>query len=144
MKKIAVEDCLVLDINTMLRSKLIQYKSPWNTTIYWRNGSAVDVSREFPDGCQSTGLLRLNFTAMNEPIEHIVLIDMIYTKTGRRLWWFLCPIQSFGNDPCLRKAKKLYLPPGAKYFGCRDCYSLSYRSRQCWATRKKSIFIRGL
>ena len=25
---------------------------------------------------------------------------------------------------------KLYLPPGGRYFGCRHCHDLTYRSRQ--------------
>ncbi|MBW3599539.1 MAG: hypothetical protein KY475_19980 [Planctomycetes bacterium] len=31
---------------------------------------------------------------------------------------------------CQRRAGKLYLPPGAKYFGCRTCHDLTYRSSQ--------------
>lgn len=29
-----------------------------------------------------------------------------------------------------RRVGKVYLPPGGKYFGCRHCYQLSYRSSQ--------------
>lgn len=31
---------------------------------------------------------------------------------------------------CQRRVRKLYLPPGAKYFGCRTCYKLTYQSVQ--------------
>ena len=30
--------------------------------------------------------------------------------------------------PCRRRCGKLYLPPGARYFGCRICQDLSYES----------------
>jgi hypothetical protein len=32
--------------------------------------------------------------------------------------------------PCDRRVAKLYLPPGGRYFGCRECYRLTYRSAQ--------------
>ena len=31
---------------------------------------------------------------------------------------------------CNRRVAKLYLPPGGRYFGCRHCYRLTYRSVQ--------------
>ncbi len=35
-----------------------------------------------------------------------------------------------GDVPCERRVGKLWLPPGAIYFGCRHCYGLTYRSCQ--------------
>ena len=32
--------------------------------------------------------------------------------------------------PCERRVRKLLLPPGGKYFGCRNCYRLTYLSRK--------------
>jgi hypothetical protein len=32
--------------------------------------------------------------------------------------------------PCKRRCFKLYEPPGADYFGCRECYDLTYHSAQ--------------
>jgi hypothetical protein len=37
----------------------------------------------------------------------------------RRRWWFVCPLLG-----C--RAAKLYLPPGAKLFGSREAYGLTY------------------
>jgi hypothetical protein len=34
------------------------------------------------------------------------------------------------DRPCGRRVGKLYLPPGASYFGCRHCYELTYKSCQ--------------
>lgn len=31
--------------------------------------------------------------------------------------------------------RKLYLPPGAQYFGCRSCYDLTYESAQTHDSR---------
>jgi hypothetical protein len=48
------------------------------------------------------------------------------TATGRyrgQRMWMLCP-------ECGRRCGKLYLPPEASWFGCRDCHDLTYRSSQ--------------
>jgi hypothetical protein len=51
------------------------------------------------------------------------------TQFGGKRWWFICPLIVHGIA-CNRRAGKLYLPPGARYFGCRKCHDLTYRSRQ--------------
>ena len=43
--------------------------------------------------------------------------------------WFLCPAVVDGVL-CEDRASKLYLPPGGKLFGCRQCYGLTYESCQ--------------
>lgn len=48
---------------------------------------------------------------------------------GGQRYWFTCPLTKNGVY-CGRRVAKLYLPPGAKYFGCRHCHDLSYKSRQ--------------
>jgi hypothetical protein len=42
-------------------------------------------------------------------------------------WWFRCPLVVAGV-PCRGRCRKLYLPPGARYFGCRRCHQLTYTS----------------
>lgn len=44
-------------------------------------------------------------------------------------WWFTCPLYVNGVA-CNRRVGKLFLPPGAKYFGCRHCHGLTYQSCQ--------------
>src|SRR4051794_643476 len=46
--------------------------------------------------------------------------------SGRR-FWFTCQL-IMQSVTCNHQAGKLYLPPDARYFGCRKCYDLSYRS----------------
>jgi hypothetical protein len=48
---------------------------------------------------------------------------------GNVRWWFTCPL-IVGGVACNRRVAKVYLPPGAKYFGCRKCHGLTYRSCQ--------------
>jgi hypothetical protein len=51
------------------------------------------------------------------------------TQFGGQRWWFTCPLIVCGA-PCIRRVGKLYLPPGERYFGCRKCHDLTYRSCQ--------------
>jgi len=51
------------------------------------------------------------------------------TNFGGRRWWFTCPLAVRGVA-CNRRVGKIYLPSGGRYFGCRKCHSLTYRSCQ--------------
>ena len=46
---------------------------------------------------------------------------------GGRRHWFICPLTVDGVG-CGRRVATLYLPPNARYFGCRHCYKLFYNS----------------
>lgn len=48
---------------------------------------------------------------------------------GGLRYWFLCGLYKNGRY-CGRQVSKLYKPPGAKWFGCRHCWELSYYERQ--------------
>jgi hypothetical protein len=50
---------------------------------------------------------------------------------GGSRYWFLCPLVASGQ-PCGRRVGKLYLPPGAKYFGCRNCWTGRQADAQVW------------
>jgi hypothetical protein len=52
--------------------------------------------------------------------------------------WFQCPLMVNGSA-CNRRVGRLYLPPGARFFGCRACHLLSYQSSQT-AHRDERMF----
>ena len=54
-----------------------------------------------------------------------VAIDTTRQHLGGRRWWFTCPLSRDGHD-CKRRVRTLYRPPGAHYFGCRQCHDLTY------------------
>lgn len=64
-----------------------------------------------------------------EDVSVPVRLETTPTQFGGRRWWFTCPLLVRGIA-CNRRAGKLYLPPGARYFGCRKCHDLTYRSCQ--------------
>lgn len=65
----------------------------------------------------------------SEDVRIPVRLQTTPTQFGGERWWFTCPL-IVGGVACNRRAGKLYLPPGAKYFGCRTCHGLTYRSCQ--------------
>jgi len=64
-----------------------------------------------------------------EDVSISIRLETTPTQFGGERWWFNCPMIVAGVA-CNRRAGKLYLPPGAKCFGCRLCHGLTYRSCQ--------------
>lgn len=58
-----------------------------------------------------------------------IRLQATYPALGGQRWWFTCPLIVNGRA-CNRRAGKLYLPPGGRYFGCRVCHRLTYVSAQ--------------
>lgn len=59
-------------------------------------------------------------------------VRLLATKPhfGGVRWWFACPFSSKDREPCGHRVGKLYLPPGERWFGCRRCHALTYKSSQ--------------
>ena len=64
-----------------------------------------------------------------EDVLNPILLQSTPTQFSGKRWWFTCPLV-MGGEACNRRVGNLYLPLGAKYFGCRICYGLAYRSSQ--------------
>ena len=56
---------------------------------------------------------------------------------GGKRYWFICPLSKDGV-PCNRRVGVLYMAD--KYFGCRKCYDLAYRSQQIDYSGKSYFF----
>lgn len=55
-----------------------------------------------------------------------LLPGVLWLRTGVKPVWSTI----VNGVVCHRRVRKLFLPPGAKYFGCRACYDLTYESAQ--------------
>jgi hypothetical protein len=69
----------------------------------------------------------LSYTLGGEAIAYPVRLVTTRPHYGGARWWFLCPLRR-GTMPCGRRVRKLYR--ASRYFGCRGCHDLTYRSRQ--------------
>ena len=60
-----------------------------------------------------------------EAVRYRVALQADDMPHGGRRWWLVCP-----NTHCERRCASLYRPADERYFCCRHCHDLSYRSAQ--------------
>jgi hypothetical protein len=122
-KKPTVEQCLVVGMKG-LRKRLYVGAAG---TFTWTRASGANSSIGYvvtgTDHAQAV-VLRYRWRG-SESVRIPVGLTSTPAPFGGRRWWFLCPLSG-----CDRRSGKLYLPRGAKYFGCRKCHRLTYRSCQ--------------
>ncbi len=126
-KKDTVEECLVVGMKD-LRKRLCAGAA--GTLSWTRTRSGITSSVGYFRINEDPPTVHLHYRRANK-VDVIIPVRLEATPTqfnGRR-WWFICPLWVRGVA-CNRRAGKLYLPPGAKYFGCRKCHNLTYRSCQ--------------
>ncbi len=133
-KATTVEECLHLP-TTYVRAALSAVASEgggWRGTLQWSR--AGKVTSEITALVYARGrvpVVRLYYTRTRDDakLDYQVLAVPTVPNYGGRRWWWICPLVK-GGRPCRRRVGKLYLPPGALYFGCRHCYQLTYTSAQ--------------
>ena len=136
--RLTVEGCLAFPIDSLTRDGL--FRAPLETpcTSVWKDRAGEVLARISSRLSKRTGgglFLRLCYSLPGPQLPGafptIYEISLAQTKCqfGGVRYWFICPVVVNGI-PCRKRVGRLYLPPGARYFGCRTCYNLSYRSRQ--------------
>lgn len=77
----------------------------------------------------TSGALRLLYALSAQKTECDYTVRLVTTpcRLGGVRWWFRCPLTKNGIA-CGRRVRKLYLC--GRYFGCRHCHDLVYRSQQ--------------
>jgi hypothetical protein len=131
--KETVERCLHLDVASLRQA--LDADGPVTGRLAWGDpGGGPEAALEFsvePLG-DGQALLRLGYvlgSAENgQDVEETIVLIATPQFRGRR-WSFRCPLERDGQA-CSRTARILYLPPNQRYFGCRQCFDLSYLSRQ--------------
>jgi hypothetical protein len=133
-KKDTVEDCRTVSI-TFLRKH--DYFCGWRSgTIIWKNWQGEQTASIGVTVSTTGGDSHAKFTYMvtnrqtGEKTECDYQVPLVTTpcNLGGVRWWFICPLSRNGVS-CGRRVGILYCPPGATYYGCRHCHSLSYESR---------------
>ena len=126
-KKMTAEGSLSLGLADF-RGRLYRHSSGiFNWT--WAGGTESSVGY-FVEWDESGPLVTLLYRFRNKiDVETQIRFQATHPKLGGRRWWFTCPL-IFRGVPCNRRVGKIYLPPGARYFGCRLCHNLTYTSSQ--------------
>ncbi|HEY2761433.1 MAG TPA: hypothetical protein VGI75_11840 [Pirellulales bacterium] len=94
----------------------------------WGSGREDSVGFTFTDRDGPTFTLEYRYSA-GENVRIPVRLQSTDTEFNGSRWWFTCPLVVNGVA-CNRRIGKLYLPANAKFFGCRHCHNLTYRSCQ--------------
>ena len=130
-KKTIVEDCLILSADKLNRDRFLRRGFRFIGTLIWtRTSTGEEISScgyEINTLAEEVGWLRLCYTMTRckEDVDYRIGLTTIPLPWGGVRWFFLCP--SIG---CSRRVSKLYLPPGGRYYRCRYCHNLTYRSCQ--------------
>jgi hypothetical protein len=132
--KTTVEDCLVLSLARLMKDKTIRPGGHYYLAVGWSNSTSSEKTSSIGlelklEATSGTAHLRYKRTRDNECVEEPVPLTTTALPWGGYRWWFTCPLVVSGRY-CVRRVGKLYLPPGARYFGCRRCYDLTYTSCQ--------------
>jgi hypothetical protein len=105
--------------------------SHYAATITWsRAGTVTGSIGYFVTWDDDRPTVTLQYRWRNEEDIRIpIALQATYPALGGKRWWFTCPLIVNGVA-CNRRVGKLYLPAGARYFGCRRCHNLTYESSQ--------------
>jgi hypothetical protein len=146
-KKTVVEHCRLLDANRWTREGILK-AGVWQSGGWCWYRDAERREQTSAIGYEVNTLddppwLRLTytFTQSRDALDYRVRLTTTRPRLGGLRWWFVCPLV-VGGRPCNRRVGKLYLPPGARYYGCRHCYDLTYTS--CQESRKYNGLFRHI
>jgi hypothetical protein len=144
--KKTVEQCKCLDIFLLRRQGCLRGFT--KAEIYWKNRSGkITDSMGIDISVQQENNVRLYYSCVNtttgdkENFDYKIRLVTTPCYFGGKRFWFICPL-IINGIPCDRMVGKLYLPSNAKYFGCRHCYNLTYKS--CKEHDKRLDWIRKL
>jgi hypothetical protein len=127
-KKQTVEDAICIDANWMATEKILQEGNFNDGGLSWfYEGEAPFCSVNYEAHCNLPDpFLRLHYIVdESERVDFKVFLKKIPAKFGGVHWYFICP-----SNGCDRLAIKLYIIVGLKYFVCRKCANLTYKSCQ--------------
>jgi hypothetical protein len=133
-KKTTVEECHRLDILRLgqagiLRAAMAGTKGVWHEFSQSKVIAALTYVLDTTDMDCPWLQLSYQLSRTHEAFEYAIALQTTRLHSGGRRWWFTCPLITRGRA-CERRVGKLYLPPGARYYGCRHCYDLTYTSCQ--------------
>jgi len=135
MTKTTVEESLIVELRDIQSPDWFSLRR-WSGEITWTLSvgdeviSALAFAVEQDAGYAYSARLVYAVPGVGD-IDLGITIDTTSPGFGGQAWWFICPLED-----CGRRCRKLYLPPGAKYFGCRGCHNLTYRS--CLDSRRRA------
>jgi hypothetical protein len=139
-QRLTVEDCFAVDV-AMLKG-IVQAPGDWRVYRCHRPtgagteeiGYKVEIDADNHSSLILRYVLSKNGIRSRFPLQYAVRTTTVPCRYGGRRYFLNCPLVRNGV-PCLKRVRKLFLPPGARFFGCRACYRLAYESSQTHSSR---------
>jgi len=134
--RLTVEDCLTFDAAALLRAGV--FSSPYGSHCECRWENASDQVLRFtiteaPGVAMALGfdyvVTDADSVAPGQRVRYMIQVTSTRCRFGGRRFWFRCPLTRNGV-PCRKRVRCLYLPPGAAFLACRECFNLTYKSAQ--------------
>lgn len=145
-KKRTADGCLAIDAADLRRRGWLSAGTrsgelTWPAVFPWQQASTVTCDLTV---VEAGGEMRLRYAPARDPgaaLDYRVPLVTTPCRLGGRRWWLICPLAR-GDAACGRRVRKLYL--AGRYFGCRHCHDLTYRSRQRSDARAYALARRGV
>lgn len=133
-----VEECWHLDIDAIMRylnSDADSMETGFKTVLGYNAGSEFHVvlnvslrSFKLLDE-EFSGRLILTYAIEGEVVQTLIPLSTLVPHFGGVRYRMHCPSKSVAGS-CYKPVFKLYLPIRKRYFLCRQCHDLTYRSVQ--------------
>jgi hypothetical protein len=142
---LCVEDALALGVSDLRRAGLFDRPLGTPCNVTWsdpKNGQQlfrVDFSLTMGRDRSLSLDLRYEVTDPETKKRGLILRSIPVVKApcpfGGSCHLLVCPCLKHGGFFCRNRVRKLFLPPGAHRWGCRECYNLTYRSAKTHDSR---------
>lgn len=129
--RLTVEQCLSLIVELFRRAGTLSSPAGTTGTLTWTNSmTGAELGRIEYALQENENGLAIRICSAAKLIEELTIpLTTTPCHFGGKRFWFRCPFVSDGKS-CGRRVGRLYLPPGARVFGCRHCHNLTYQSAQ--------------
>jgi len=114
MARVTAEACLRIDVRELHRRR--DLRAGWRGLQRWSAGAAVSFEA-------NRGGITFSGKVDGEPVRYMAGLSWTPCRFGGERPWFLCP-----GSGCGRRCAILYC--ATRYFLCRQCNGLAYRSQQ--------------
>ncbi len=144
-RRFVVEQCLPMIVESFNRSGTWKCASETTGTTTWTSSQGLLGKLDYRIHNEGDWLA-LRILRQDAPLcgglslleESLIPVTTTRPHLGGKRHWFQCPIVRDGKI-CGRRVGRLYLPPGASVFGCRDCHNLTYWKSQTHDKRKGAL-----
>ena len=131
LRKISVQQCMVISAKLLKENGFLSAGRVGD--IVWTGPAGKETGRVIiqtvAGGDGDITCLQLRIGGIVTTQKYIIKLTRTLCHFGGYRYWFVCPVVKDGVY-CGNRCAKLYLPPAGQYFGCRECYDLTYESCQ--------------